>query len=881
VCTNCRTAKALDSFDGQSLKSLKIAKTVEVSEENESIPSLGPLESPEPGSDATNGPSGTNDDWFYKEPELHEPELSVPTFLDDRAHFAGWQDELAKGFRPPLSFSWNDSRFRRFLYRLRSRRLEKRDRIQYAHGFATWLPTPLTESQTSAVVSYSPETLVIAGAGSGKTTLLLARAKYLVESERAHPTRILALAFNRPAAKEIQQRADAASIPMTALTFHSFGNSILNANGRRGGVAFAESQETERFFGECIGASLASSSHSILMKFFSEMLIPVKDQSQFTTLNDYAAYTKAIPRTFSNMRVKSHGELVIANYLFSRGVDFEYESFYQEGERTAWHRPDFTIKVDDQKYYVEYFGVDKELNTAPFVPRENYLREMGLKRQTHITNNTVLIELTYQDLLDGNLVDKLESKLDVLKVPQHWRSAEEMTTAANEAGYTTRFNKLCNSFLSHTRARRMTALRLGSIKVKDRRDMAFIEIFSGYLGKYERVLQELGLPDYSAMINEATELLASHQVPFHYDFVLVDEYQDISADRQLLLESMKIANPHVHFMYVGDDWQSINRFAGSDISIMKKTSHVSPLHKTVRLEETHRFPQSLVDISAEFIQRNPDQLTKQITSTVSSTSKQVLFLHTSTRSGCHAENLRIAIDSIGPANDGRHSLLVIARYNSNLPDGRTVSEMWKGPFDIKSIHKAKGSEADFVVVMDVAQDFRGFPSTIEDDPILQLVMPESEEFEYAEERRLMYVALTRARIACHLIAPISEPSNFLRELLQHPNSTTTGALEVDTVNCPVCFTGYLSTSPVDFGTHCSNSPYCDFRSQRCPECSTRLHVTSIHPIVFSCANHPDKIFSTCVEKACGWGIYVERSGPHGKFSTCSNFSITGCRSRGT
>jgi DNA helicase-4 len=77
------------------------------------------------------------------------------------------------------------------------RRWEKRERRRFANGFATWLPKPLTESQISAVVSYSPETLVVAGAGSGKTTLLLARAKYVVESQRSRPDRIPALAFNR------------------------------------------------------------------------------------------------------------------------------------------------------------------------------------------------------------------------------------------------------------------------------------------------------------------------------------------------------------------------------------------------------------------------------------------------------------------------------------------------------------------------------------------------------------------------------------------------------------------------------------------------------------------------------------------------------------
>ena len=178
-------------------------------------------------------------------------------------------------------------------FKQRSR--EKRDRRRFANGFATWLPKPLTASQISAVVSYAPETLVVAGAGSGKTTLLLARAKYLVEST---------------------------GVPMKAMTFHGFGNALLNQNGRLGGVAFGEDQVVQKFFEDHATESLNSDHGDRLIKFFSEMLVPFRDHAEFETLEDYSAYVRAIPRTLANQRVKSHGELIIANYLFRRGVEY-------------------------------------------------------------------------------------------------------------------------------------------------------------------------------------------------------------------------------------------------------------------------------------------------------------------------------------------------------------------------------------------------------------------------------------------------------------------------------------------------------------------------------------------------------------------------------
>jgi DNA helicase-4 len=176
----------------------------------------------------------------------------------------------------------------------RQRRWEKRDRRRHEEGLATWLANPLTESQISAVVSYAPDTLVVAGAGSGKSTLVLGRAKYLVESGRAQPDRILALAFHKSAAVELEERSKAAGVPLKAMTFHGYGNAVLNANGRLGGVAFSDDQVLEKFFDNHVSESLGSDPDGRLIRFFSEMLVPFRDHSNFKTIEDYAAYARAI-----------------------------------------------------------------------------------------------------------------------------------------------------------------------------------------------------------------------------------------------------------------------------------------------------------------------------------------------------------------------------------------------------------------------------------------------------------------------------------------------------------------------------------------------------------------------------------------------------------
>lgn len=70
----------------------------------------------------------------------------------------------------------------------------------------------------------------------------------------------------------------------------------------------------------------------------------------------------------------------------------------------------------------------------------------------------------------------------------------------------------------------------------------------------------------------------------------------------------------------------------------------------------------------------------------------------------------------------------------------------------KTIHASKGLQADHVVLLNADSGRTGFPSEIVDDPLLTLVSPEEEMFENAEERRVMYVAMTRARFTLTLLA---------------------------------------------------------------------------------------------------------------------------------
>ena len=139
-----------------------------------------------------------------------------------------------------------------------------------------------------------------------------------------------------------------------------------------------------------------------------------------------------------------------------------------------------------------------------------------------------------------------------------------------------------------------------------------------------------------------------------------------------------------------------------------------------------------------------------------------------------------------------HSVLVLGRYKSArnaLPKDRRAFKSLQMEF--RTVHSAKGSEADYVIVVDLKDDDRwGFPSKIEDDPLLEIVLPPvfGTAYPFAEERRLFYVAITRAKIGTYLVTDAEHPSAFVEELQKYDHLPQVGAFAP---KCPRCDVGVL------------------------------------------------------------------------------------------
>ena len=767
---------------------------------------------------------------------------------------------------------------------------ERKARSRYKELFTYTLTKKLNKSQQKVATSFAPETLVVAGAGTGKTSALLGRAKYLITDERVKGPETLLLAFNKKAAEEIAERAEKMNLNVVSRTFHGFARQVIiksvdqlgkaspsdfNSMESLEGIAFSNDKDLTDFIMKFYDQGIDQNTKQLLQKFFSQLLVPYFEHDEFKNIEEYAQFVRSgIPLTLSGDRVKSHGEWLISNYLYCNQIPYKYEAPYEETRGSGlWYRPDFSLF---QGIYIEYFGIDRNNRTLPWIDSEKYVEEMQSKVETHKVHKTSLINLSYQDLLDGKLINKLEKYLRDFQIPIRPLSTSSIIEAANKAGYTTKIFQLTKRFLGFYRAADYKDEELLA-KCKTERELVFGKIFLSLYEQYLMELNRIKQTDFTGLILEATKILNATNQFLPYKHIMVDEFQDISKDRWALIESLKANNPTIEFTFVGDDWQAINEFAGSDPEIMISLGNWEKKREQLFLSETFRMPQSLCEYSGEFVMQNSRQIPKELIAKGDTADYgQSLNFYWNTDPINHVENIEKVVKKIGrDSADANSELFIIARYNRSLPKLSDVDGLWAGPVTISTIHRAKGLEADHVIVLDVNSSGAGFPSLIQDDPLLDLVRDQDFSFPNASERRVFYVGISRARKATHVISSIKAPSTFALEMQKSESGDHIGFEESKISNCPSCKSGWLIKKEKVRGLSCTNWPVCKFKTPPCLVCGepTEMDINSSN--VYHCDQHPKDGVQRC--KKCDLGAYEVKSGKNGNFFGCHLWLSTGCR----
>ncbi|WP_374628365.1 UvrD-helicase domain-containing protein [Pannonibacter indicus] len=769
--------------------------------------------------------------------------------------------------------------------------------------FDTIESKPLTPEQRLSVVVDEDATLVLAGAGSGKTSVITAKAAYLVKAGIRRPEEILLLAFAKNAAAEMSERVEARSgVPIVAQTFHAIAYDIIGlVEGRK--PPLADHATDDLAFTNLIKQILRDLVHAltevsrVIVQWFAHFLVEPKTEWDFKTKHAYYSHLeKQDLRTLQGEKVKSYEELQIANWLYENGVAYEYEPEYEHKIDETGRRgycPDF--RLTGSGVYIEHFGVRREilpdgtgrLVTAPFVDREAYLAGMEWKRKVHAEHETTLIETYSYEQQEGRLLISLAEKLapHVTLMP---RQADTIFDRVVAMAQVDTFSQLLATFLRKFKSGGYTLSDCGAKAEKMKlgtRGKAFLAVFAPVFAEYQKRLG--GRIDFEDMILRAAHYTETGRYVSPFRHILVDEFQDISQSRARLVKALKGQHPDARLFAVGDDWQSIFRFAGSDIHLMRhfgaefggSFGGETGVHRTVDLGRTFRFLDQIAYAARSFVLKNPAQISKQIVPAGTATEPVIRIMMVAKNENLSAlDNVLQGLSTrVEPATT--ETVLLLGRYRFLEPDMRELQRRFpRLHITFKSIHASKGLEADHVILLNADSGRAGFPSEVVDDPLLSLVSPETEAFENAEERRVMYVAMTRARHTLSILASKSRPSSFVTELVKDPAYGVTSVTEEElTRECGECGGRLLDVRRQDgqIRYHCEHVKHCGNVLPACASCGSGLprHAEGTTDLTCRCSTR----YPACPDCKDGW--LIERSGRYGAFLSCVRFPACAGKAR--
>ncbi|WP_158678219.1 UvrD-helicase domain-containing protein [Pseudoalteromonas sp. T1lg23B] len=324
----------------------------------------------------------------------------------------------------------------------------------------------------------------------------------------------------------------------------------------------------------------------------------------------------------------------------------------------------------------------------------------------------------------------------------------------------------CKPVITHITAllgvyKHVTAL--GQMKAVTSQHDELLKCLTPIATEYQSYLASEGAIDFEDMIAKAIAYIETGHFSAPWQHIMVDEFQDLSPIRAKLLKALLRGENKRYLFAVGDDWQSIYRFSGADITLTTQFDKHFGDAAITALDKTFRYPQDILDISSTFVCSNPAQLKKRVKSARKSAVPALLV---ETIASSELEALEKVLERLNA--QGEASVLLLARFHKMLPSRERLSDL-RSKFNLLDIrvmtfHAAKGKEADYAIMMGLYEGSTGFPTSRAIQPLMDAMLPSRETFPFAEERRLFYVALTRAKQQTFVLKPQENACRFLAEL---------------------------------------------------------------------------------------------------------------------
>jgi DNA helicase-4 len=693
-------------------------------------------------------------------------------------------------------------------------------KIEQYQSFFDKAPFPLDEQQKKAIVTDETHNLVVAGAGSGKTEVLTTRIGYLVERKphSVNPENILALAYQNKARSEIAERLKSRyNLDVKIKTFHALGLEILtDYNPDNPPQLKFPGDNFEIEYNNYIDTLVAKLENypefqkKIIYLAFRFGDIAEKDETGFSDKTEFYTYMNSLEYTALNgVKVKSKAERDILNFFLTHKLNgypitVLYESpadwmkYWDDEGKPRIPRPDFFFP--EYNLYLEHWAVDRNGNVPDWFggknPSETYRKNMHAKKERFKSQKRYKLIETFNweynspdflSLVEKRFVDCIENQSPDYQPELSQMSFEEIIQMTNYECKESIANLSKNvaRFIQIAKTYNLTPEKIESrlfIESWTGRQQAFALLALEIFKRYEASLRQRNEIDFQDMINLAVKVLRKDENFYKgkYTHILVDEYQDISTQRYELIKELMKKSEGCKLFCVGDDWQSIMGFSGSNLDLFTHFDHYFD-HPTITLLETnYRCCKSIVDFGEEIIKKNERYQIQKSTKAHNPAqhSIEVFSSHYEDREyrQRYEQMLNHVVESIKEYQKlgyAPEDFLILARILKSTmirENFKSLTKLHNIPRyfpRLMTVHKSKGLQARVVFLLDMVKGLYGFPCELENPDIFDPAILGRKRDRLEEERRLFYVAATRAKEDLKIYTMDSGRSEFLEEVSPH------------------------------------------------------------------------------------------------------------------
>lgn len=677
----------------------------------------------------------------------------------------------------------------------------------------------LDYDQIKSILEEEDYSLVLSGPGTGKTTSLISKIKYLVDKKKINPKKILVLAYNKNTSKELNDILNLdLNININVKTFNNIGLDIINKLYSDFNPYVVDNNIRDNIFLEWFDNYVYKDKINEFINLFDKEIDIDKitfgtylkiNNYKYKNFNEYFDSYKRMklgiakeyglekvvksiiqtdinsenPITINNELVSTKGECIIANTLTMLGIPYTIEKVYNDLSNNSYLNT-FVIENNNEKIYIEYFGLSTYSN------KQRYEKIKKIKLDYHSKHKLIKVDYLKKEDINNELIGNLlKNKINFNKL-----TLEEIYYKLLDR------NKLCELY----KVRNLFYDIIDQIKINNRdnykniiinylnsnkdnitydflyKQAEYFESFYKYYNKYLQGKSDYGY-DYSDMIYYSNKYINDEIVDF--DYVIVDDFQDISDNKINLLKSI-IETTNAKLICYGDDYQSIESKNGANIEYILKFINYFDESKVFKFVNDYRNSKEIIYMTNEFILKNNNQIKKNLNTNKSIDNSIIYKLFDD-----EVEGIKEVIDDICSDNK-HHNILILSNKNKYLKDmyldqdfkdDRGTKVRYKKykniNIDAMTIDKAKGLTYDDVIVIGL----NNFPNVKNNIFWLKNLFVKNtfkENINYAEERRLFYVALTRSNNRVYVLAnrDDSKRSKFLTELYLD-NNERIGVLE--------------------------------------------------------------------------------------------------------